>query len=110
MRYDFEPMRTLMNRASLTTVSLLHISAQDMFVSRNAFAVAGVIEDPATGAAAAALGGMLVDLGWPGLAQGDTFHIQQGEDMGQPSLLHVTVTGVPGASIRVSGATRTMAD
>ena len=52
------------------------------------------------------LGGALVDLGWPGLAQGGSFTILQGQDMGAPSRLEVTVSGTPGASVRVSGAVR----
>lgn len=108
MAYPFEPMRALMALHDLTTVSLLYIESPRAIVSRNAFASGGVVEDPATGAAAAALGGALVDLDWDGLRRGGTFRIMQGEDMGQPSALTVEVTGIPGASVRVSGAVRWM--
>jgi PhzF family phenazine biosynthesis protein len=108
MAYPFGPMRDLMAMHNLVTVSLLHVTGPRAFASRNAFASGGVIEDPATGAAAAALGGALVDLGWDGLAQGGRFSITQGADMGMPSALSVEVTGQPGASVRVSGAVRWM--
>ena len=90
------------------TVSLLHITEPRHFEARNAFASGGVVEDPATGAAAAALGGALVDLDWHGLRAGGSFEINQGVDMGIPSALTVEVTGKPGASVRVSGAVRWM--
>jgi PhzF family phenazine biosynthesis protein len=104
MHYDFAPMLALMQREGLTTISLLYREDADTFVARNAFAVGGVVEDPATGAAAAALGGLLVDLGrGPG-----SFTIRQGEDMGAPSRLHVTVTGQSGDGVRVGGAARVL--
>lgn len=106
MRYDFEVGRALMAAHELTTISLLHIEAGDLFNARNAFAIGGVVEDPATGAAAAALGGALTDLGWPAVKGGGRFSIRQGEDMGAPSLLNVAVTGRPGDSVRVGGTVR----
>jgi trans-2,3-dihydro-3-hydroxyanthranilate isomerase len=67
----------------------------------------GVAEDPATGSAALALG---VWLGSSGLVAGDGEHgvtIEQGVDLGRPSLLRVTVVVVGGAvtSCRVAGDT-----
>ncbi len=106
MRYPFVPVKELMASAGLTTISLLHLTGPLTFASRNAFAVGGVVEDPATGAAAAALGGALVDLGWPGLTDGGSFRIRQGEDMGAPSDLTVTVSGRLGDPVLVSGAVR----
>lgn len=106
MAYPFDRVKALMHKAGLTTISLIHIAAPDLFIARNAFAIGGVVEDPATGAAAAALGGLLVDLGWPGLAAGGRFTIRQGEDMGAPSLIAVEVSGQPGAPVRVGGAAR----
>ncbi len=52
------------------------------------------MEDPATGAAAAALGGYLRDAGL--IAPPATFVIRQGEAMGRPSLLTVGVPAVGG--------------
>ena len=106
MAYPFDPMKTLMDAHDIVTINLLHVTAPRQFVSRNAFASGGVIEDAATGAAAAALGGVLVDLNWDGLQAGGAFDVVQGEDMGQPSALKVEVTGQISQSVRVSGAVR----
>ncbi|AXI48312.1 PhzF family phenazine biosynthesis protein [Sulfitobacter sp. SK012] len=108
MAYDFDEVRAVMSAHDLTTISLLHIEGPRAFSSRNAFASGGVIEDPATGAAAAALGGMLVDLDWDGLQAGGRFEIAQGVDMGMASRIGVDVSGTPGDSVRVSGAARWM--
>ncbi|MCK0167067.1 PhzF family phenazine biosynthesis protein [Jannaschia sp. S6380] len=110
MDYDFDAGTALMRDAGLTTISLLHARDGNSFDARNAFAIGGVVEDPATGAAAAALGGMLVDLDWPGLADGGELLIRQGDDMGAPSRIRVRVTGQPGAPVLVSGTTRVIAD
>lgn len=103
MRYDFEAGRALMNAAGLVTISLVHAESERRFHARNAFASGGVYEDPATGAAAAALGGYLRDLGWP---HGGGIEIVQGEDMNMPSRLLVQLGDEPGAGVRVSGAAR----
>ncbi|GDY44200.1 hypothetical protein SANT12839_050820 [Streptomyces antimycoticus] len=61
-----------------------------VFHARDPFPVGGVVEDPATGAAAAAFGGYLRALG---LVDGPTrVRIRQGEDMGRPSDLLLDVT------------------
>ena len=58
------------------------------------------VEDPATGAAAAALGGYLRDSGL--LAAPATILIRQGEAMGRPSRLWVEIP--PTGGIMVTGA------
>ncbi len=103
MKYDFDPVRTLMMQEDLITISLLWQESDEVFHSRNAFASGGVYEDPATGAAAAALAGYLRDIGWQGR---NTFTILQGEDMGVPSRLLVKYNPEIGTSIAVSGETR----
>jgi PhzF family phenazine biosynthesis protein len=103
MKYDFEKVRTLMLDQSLTTISLLWRESDELFHSRNPFAAGGVYEDPATGAAAAALAGYLRDIGWQGKSE---FVILQGEDLGMPSRLIVKYTPKLGESIAVSGETR----
>ena len=60
-----------------------------LFHSRNPFPVGGVVEDPATGAAAAALGGYLRDASLIDAPAAIT--IRQGEAMGQLSMLHVEI-------------------
>lgn len=87
--YDFQAMMEMMLDQGLTTVQILWMESLTMFHSRNLFPVGGVVEDPATGAAAAALGGhlrtkRLVETPFH-------FDIRQGEDFGRPSLLRVNV-------------------
>ena len=103
MKYQFDQIRSLMMEESLITISLLWPEADDLFHSRNAFASGGVYEDPATGAAAAALAGYLRDIGWQGK---NTFTILQGEDMGMPSRLLVKFASEIGSSVAVGGETR----
>jgi len=89
LEYDFDKLQSLMQRMELTTLQLVYRERDDLFHSRNPFPVGGVVEDPATGAAAAALGGYLRDAGLirvPG-----RFLIRQGEAMGRLSLLQITV-------------------
>ena len=105
MRYDLDRGRALMDAAGLVTIALLHAEAPARFHARNAFAAGGVVEDPATGAAAAALGGYLRDLGWP---HGGAIEIHQGDEMGAPSRLHAAIPPGPGQSVRVSGQARVM--
>lgn len=104
MAYDFNALQALMVSEQIVTVSLLWIERSDLIHARNAFAYGGVVEDPATGAAAAALAGLLVDQGWP--LPGGRFTILQGADMGAPSRIEVQVTGNPGAPVTVSGTVR----
>lgn len=65
----------------------------------------GITEDPATGGAVAALGGYL---GWRDRTQDGTraWTIEQGFEMGRPSLLHLEVDKADGAitAVRVGGA------
>ena len=89
-----------MLRENLTTVQLVWRERPDLFHSRNPFPVGGVVEDPATGASAAALGGYLRDAGI--IDTPFRFVIQQGETMGRPSLLTVDVP--PTGGIVVSGS------
>lgn len=103
MRYDMTAGAKLMAEHGLTTISLVNAETPHLFHARNPFAVGGVYEDPATGAAAAALGGYLRDLGWP---HGGSIEIVQGEDMGLRSRIFVEIGPNRGESIRVSGAVR----
>lgn len=103
MHYEFEEGQRLMRAQGWVTISLVWAETARRFHARNAFASGGVYEDPATGAAAAALAGYLRDLGWP---HGGAIEILQGEDMGVPSRLQVQLTDEPGSSVRVSGSVR----
>ncbi|MEM1204415.1 MAG: PhzF family phenazine biosynthesis protein [Acidobacteriota bacterium] len=87
--YDFEALTALMLEDGLTTLQLVWREEDTVFHSRNPFPVGGVVEDPATGAAAAALGGYLRDAG---LVEAPTsVTILQGEAMGRPSRLRVEI-------------------
>ena len=103
MQYDFDDGAALMKSHDITTVMLVYAETPKLFHVRNAFAVGGVIEDPATGAAAAALAGYLRDIDWPCDQQ---FTIRQGDDMGMPSMIDVSFDSVPGSPVSVSGLVR----
>lgn len=105
MKYDFNAGRSLMNREGLVTILLAYAETPQLFHTRNPFASGGVYEDPATGAATAALAGYLRDIGWP---HRGVIDIVQGEDMGVRSRLRAEISPTPGSSIRVSGTARIM--
>ncbi|WP_223291090.1 PhzF family phenazine biosynthesis isomerase [Streptomyces avicenniae] len=100
LAYDFDGLAAVMRRHGWTTVQLVHREAPGLFHARDPFPVGGVVEDPATGAAAAAFGGYLRTLG---LVTGPTrVTIRQGEDMGRPSELTVDIDA-DDPRVRVSG-------
>ena len=103
MSYDLSAGRVLMNREGWITIMFAYAESSNLFHTRNPFASGGVYEDPATGAATAALAGYLRDLNWP---HGGKIEIIQGEDMGVRSRLFADIGPEPGSSIRVSGAAR----
>jgi PhzF family phenazine biosynthesis protein len=104
MHYSLESGRAFMRAHGLVTIALVHARERSLDV-RNAFAAGGVYEDPATGAAAAALAGYLRDLGH---VNSGTIDIVQGEDMGQPCRLQVTFGPTKGSSVKVSGTVRSI--
>jgi PhzF family phenazine biosynthesis protein len=106
MRYDLATGRDLMLANGFATINLVHAKEPSLFHARNPFAAGGVYEDPATGAAAAALAGYLRDIDW---AHDGAIEIMQGEDMGVPSRLHAEITPQRGASVRISGTVRVLA-
>lgn len=106
--YDFERLKSLMLRLDLTTVQLVWRESGEVFHVRDPFPVGGVVEDPATGAAAAALGGYLRERGLVSPPARLTLH--QGVDMGRPSVLTVdldpddTRVRVSGTAVRIPAA------
>jgi PhzF family phenazine biosynthesis protein len=97
--YDFDTLKALMLDAGLTTLQLVHRGPDGTVRARNPFPVGGVVEDPATGAAAAAFGGYLRA---HGLVEPPTdLVILQGIDMGRPSRIEVHIPRAGG--IRVTG-------
>ena len=105
--YDFDDLATVMHRYGLVTVLLVWPESKNRYHARNPAAGLGVVEDPATGAAAAAFGGYLRELGIIG--ENAEFTISQGVDMGRPSEIAVSViAGEPG--VRVAGAAHRIDD
>jgi PhzF family phenazine biosynthesis protein len=105
--YDFDALAKLMRDYGLVTVQLVWPESKRCYHSRNPFAGSGVVEDPATGASAAAFGGYLRELGV--IEETASFKIIQGVDMGRPSELEVSViAGEPG--VRVSGSAQRIDD
>ncbi|MEU9378691.1 PhzF family phenazine biosynthesis isomerase [Streptomyces sp. NPDC048255] len=100
LAYDFPRLEALMRRLDVTTLQLVHRAGPAEFHVRNPFPVGGVVEDPATGAAAAAFGAYARELG---LVPADAvLTLHQGEDMGRPGTLTVELrAGDP--RVRVSG-------
>lgn len=99
--YDFDALQRLMAEQSWTTVHVFCATdTPGTYDVRNAFPPGGVREDPATGAAAAAFGGYLRELGR--LAPGQVVELRQGDDMGAPSRLTVSLAEGTDA-VRVSG-------
>ncbi|MFJ3200559.1 PhzF family phenazine biosynthesis protein [Streptomyces sp. NPDC086989] len=101
LAYDFPRLEALMRRLDLTTVQLVHRAGPALFDVRDPFPVGGVVEDPATGAAAAAFGAYARELG---LVPADAvLTLRQGEDMGRPGVLTVELqAGDP--RVRVGGS------
>jgi PhzF family phenazine biosynthesis protein len=104
--YDFEALKSTMLAKGLTTLQLVWRAGTALFHSRNPFPVGGVVEDAATGASAAALGGYLRDSGR--METPFDFEIRQGEAMGRPSELrvHVPIAG----GIEVTGTATDIPD
>lgn len=100
LHYDFDALRALMLAREWTTVHLVWRETPTVFHVRDPFAAGGVVEDPATGGAAAGFGHYLREtkLVEPPV----TLRLHQGVDMGRPSLLIVDVDDVD-PRIRVSG-------
>ena len=100
--YDYAALAALMAAHGWTTMQLVHRERPDLFHARNPFPPGGVVEDPATGAAAAALGGYLRALDLVPPSRRVT--IRQGEDMGRPSLLLVDIPEQGGIDVTGSAA------
>jgi len=103
MDYVLDAGRALMQAHGLVTIVLAWAEHDQLFHTRNAFASGGVLEDPATGAATAALAGYLRDIRWP---HGGRIDVVQGEDMGMRSLISAQFGSDTGGPVRVSGSAR----
>ncbi len=101
LEYDFDALAALMDRRGWTTVDLVWRESPTTFVARNPFPPGGVVEDPATGAAAAAFGGYLREGRYVDAPA--TVTVFQGADMGRPGVLEVDIPADPSSGIRVTG-------
>jgi PhzF family phenazine biosynthesis protein len=106
--YDFDALGALMARHDWLTVDLVWREDDTTFHARNPFPPGGVVEDPATGAAAAALGAYLA--AQQALPAQRAFVVHQGSELGRPSVLEVRVPEdvrrgiqVRGAAVRIEG-------
>ena len=97
--YDFDALLRFCQRHDLQGGIVVWRESPTVYHARGPFPVGGVVEDPATGAAAAAFGAYLRELRLVPVPA--TIVIHQGVDMGRPSLLTVAI-GARGG-IRVSG-------
>ena len=98
--YDYDLLASVMASRAWTTLQLVYAHSPVLFAARDPFPPGGVVEDPATGAAAAAFGGYLRALGLVDLPA--TITLLQGEDMGRPSRLLVRVAA-DDARVQVTG-------
>ena len=98
--YDFDRLLALMTGRDWTTLQLVYRVEPAVFRARNPFAPGGIVEDPATGAAAAALGGYLRALGLVEPPARITVH--QGAELGRPGVLVVDIPAGSDTGIRVS--------
>ncbi|WP_281689412.1 PhzF family phenazine biosynthesis isomerase [Pseudonocardia thermophila] len=87
--YDYPALEKAMAEHGWTTAHLVWAESPTLFHARDPFPPGGVVEDPATGAAAAAFGGYLRDLSLVDPPARVT--ILQGADMGRPSRLLVDI-------------------
>ena len=101
LHYDFDALAALMASRGWTTVNLVWREDAHTLHARNPFPPGGVVEDPATGAAAAALGAYLA--GQDQVPDDRRFTIHQGHDLGCPSVLRVDVPVDVRDGVRVSG-------
>jgi PhzF family phenazine biosynthesis protein len=97
--YDYDALAELMRARDWTTIQLVWRESESLFHARDPGAGIGVVEDPATGAAAAALGGYLRTLGL--VTPPANVTVRQGEDMGRRSRLDVHIP--PEGGIAVTG-------
>ncbi|MFF5145449.1 PhzF family phenazine biosynthesis isomerase [Streptomyces sp. NPDC013157] len=103
LAYDFARLEALMHRLDLTTVQLVWRESATVFHVRDPFPVGGVVEDPATGAAAAAFGAYARELGL--VPEDAVLTLHQGADLGRPGELTVTLrTGDPRVHVSGTGA------
>lgn len=96
--YDFDGLQQACRQFRWQTIQMVAEVGENTWRSRNPFPLGGVVEDPATGSAAAAFVGYLRGLGQ--LDAGDRLVLDQGVEMGRHSRIEV---GVLPDRARISG-------
>ena len=102
LNYDLQAGADLLNAHGVVGAYFIWKESDNRYHVRMAFPTGGIFEDPATGAAAAALSGSLPDTG----QKTGEITIIQAEDAGATSRLTAVSTPEIGAPVRVMGATR----
>jgi PhzF family phenazine biosynthesis protein len=102
LHYDMDGLGRLMSRQDWTTIDLVWRESSAVYHARNPFPPGGIVEDPATGAAAGAFGAYLRELGLVTPPAEVTVH--QGDDLGRPSVLTVGIPEGRETGIAVTGA------
>lgn len=98
LSYDYERLRELSVRHGWVTVHVTYLERPELHHVRALFPYGGIVEDPATGAGAAAYACYLRSLG---VLRGPMqLQILQGEDMGQPCLLGVSMEATGPAVVK----------
>jgi PhzF family phenazine biosynthesis protein len=95
--YDYDALAALMRSRDWTTIQLVWREHDQLFHARDPGPGIGVAEDPATGAAAAALGGYLRELRL--VTPPAHVAVIQGEDMGRPGRLEVDIPAAGGIAV-----------
>jgi PhzF family phenazine biosynthesis protein len=101
LSYDMDVLGALMRERDWTTIDLVWRESTHVFHARNPFPPGGVVEDPATGSAAAALGGYLRHLEL--VRPPATVTVYQGHDLGRPSVLTIGIRPGAQTGIEVTG-------
>lgn len=99
--YEFGRLGALMASRDWTTIDVVWRAGAEAFVARNPFPPGGVVEDPVTGAAAAAFGGYLREIG--AVVTPASITIEQGEFIGRPGRIIVDIPADPDTGIAVTG-------
>ncbi|MEU6238162.1 PhzF family phenazine biosynthesis isomerase [Kitasatospora sp. NPDC047058] len=100
LAYDFDGLAAYMTARDLLTLQLVWRESAHVFHVRDPFPVGGVVEDPATGAAAAAFGAYLRERSE--VTTPAVLTLRQGEDLGRPGVLTVELREGD-TRVRVSG-------
>ena len=98
VRFKPRAVRALMDEQGWGgTIALLHVRADNEIEARNVFPVGDILEDPATGSAAAAVGAWLRERGPRPVPSHVVIH--QGRHVGRPSRLLVTIPASGGIAV-----------